>query len=101
MNKYLRTIRSRVNGAKAEVDVYDVIVAFGVTCPALQHAVKKVLCAGVRGNKTTTDDLNEAIISLQEALKFVEAEEPNVTPAPTPEPVPVPRRLGRPPKSRV
>lgn len=49
------------------VDVYDVLKAFGVTCPALQHAAKKVLCAGLRGHKDTSKDIREAIEALERA----------------------------------
>lgn len=49
------------------VDVYDVLKAFGVTCPALQHAAKKVLCAGLRGHKDTAKDIREAIEALERA----------------------------------
>jgi hypothetical protein len=42
------------------VDVYAVIEAFGVTCPARAHAIKKLLCPGVRGAKDVSQDLKEA-----------------------------------------
>lgn len=35
-------------GAKT-IDIYRVLVMFGVTDPCLQHAAKKILCAGQRG----------------------------------------------------
>ena len=46
------------------VDVYRVLTLFGVTDPCLQHAAKKVLCAGARGAKGTAKDVQEAIDSL-------------------------------------
>ena len=55
-----------------KVDVYDVLLAFGVTCPARQHAIKKLLAAGVRGNKETAQDLEEArqsVVRAQELLQ--------------------------------
>jgi len=42
------------------MDVYDVLVAFEVHCPARQHAIKKLLCAGLLGKGSTAQDLMEA-----------------------------------------
>lgn len=50
------------------VDVYRVLDLFDVTHPAVQHAAKKVLCAGQRGAKDWEKDIQEAIDSLQRAL---------------------------------
>jgi hypothetical protein len=47
------------------IDVYRVLSLFDVTDPCIQHAVKKLLCLGSRGQKDTTKDLNEAITSLE------------------------------------
>ena len=46
------------------VDVYRVLKLFHVTDPCLQHAVKKILCAGARGMKEVDKDINEAVASL-------------------------------------
>ena len=51
------------------IDVYRVLVLFGVTDPCLQHAVKKLLCAGQRGAKGQKQDVQEAITSL---LRYLE-----------------------------
>lgn len=51
------------------VDVYRVLVLFGVTNPCLQHAIKKLLCAGNRGVKDELKDVQEAIASL---LRYLE-----------------------------
>ncbi len=51
------------------VDVYRVLVLFGVTNPCLQHAIKKLLCAGQRGVKDELKDVQEAIASL---LRYLE-----------------------------
>lgn len=51
-NKYMREIAPGV-----WVDVYDVLYAFGVTDPCLQHLIKKALATGVRGHKSTREDL--------------------------------------------
>lgn len=52
------------------IDVYDVLSAFKVDNPAVQHAVKKLLAAGVRGQKTKLEDLEEAILSVQKAIRI-------------------------------
>ena len=51
------------------VDVYRVLILFGVTDPCLQHAIKKLLCAGNR-----TQDVQEAISSL---LRYLEMQTEN------------------------
>ena len=58
MSKYDRVITDKY-GNQATVDVYDVLKAFEVTCPALQHLTKKSLCAGIRGHKTLAVDLQD------------------------------------------
>lgn len=63
-NPYKKTIKG------VEVDVYDVLVAFNVTCPATQHAIKKLLCAGKRGAKGTHQDLEEAIQAIKRAQEI-------------------------------
>jgi hypothetical protein len=52
------------------VDVYRVLILFGVTDPCLQHAVKKLLCAGNRGVKDELKDVQEAIASLMRYLEI-------------------------------
>ena len=59
-----------INGVKA--DVYDVLKAFGVTNPALQHAIKKMLKPGQRHAKSFRQDIEEAIVSLRRALELGE-----------------------------
>ena len=71
-NKYDRTIKDR-QGNVAVVDVYDVLKAFNVTNPADQHAIKKMLCMGLRGHKDHKDaaqDRQEAIQSLQRGAQL-------------------------------
>lgn len=57
-NKYLHEIKSGVF-----VDVYDVLMAWNVTNPALQHLIKKALQAGERGHKSREQDLQDIIDS--------------------------------------
>jgi len=46
------------------VDIYRVLQLFEVSDPCLQHAVKKILCAGGRGAKDAPKDIDEAIVAL-------------------------------------
>ena len=69
------------------IDVYRVIELFGVKRAPVQHALKKVLCAGDRGGKDYARDIKEAIDSLQRELDML-AEESKVEEF-TAEPVPV------------
>lgn len=62
-----------VDGLKF-VDVYRVLSLFGVTDPCLQHACKKILCAGHRGAKGIHQDVQEAIDTL-ERWKDMQAED--------------------------
>jgi hypothetical protein len=79
MSKYTReitqTLADEDQGFTISVDVYDVLRAFNVTDPAIQHAVKKLLCTGIRGHKDTKQDLEEAIQSIERALDVVKVEE--------------------------
>jgi len=68
-NKYQRTIAVR-NREPVVVDVYDVLEAFKVTCPALQHLIKKALCAGLRGHKDTAEDLRDIEASAKRAIQL-------------------------------
>ena len=52
------------------IDVYRVLTLFGVIDPCIQHAVKKLLCAGDRGAKDYTKDVKEAIVSLTRCLEM-------------------------------
>jgi hypothetical protein len=53
------------------IDVYDVLKAFDVTCPAMQHAIKKCLMAGKRGAKDAVQDMNEAIQSIERSKELL------------------------------
>lgn len=57
-NKYLHEIKPGVF-----VDVYDVLMAWNVTNPALQHLIKKALQPGDRGHKSREHDLQDIIDS--------------------------------------
>lgn len=67
--KYLRLIHpANGDGRPIYVDVYSVLVAFGVTCPATAHAVKKLLAAGQRGKGDKKADLVGAIAAINRAI---------------------------------
>lgn len=63
-NKYLRECKG------VKIDVYDVIKAFSVTCPALQHLIKKALCTGLRGHKSQEQDLQDILDSARRAVEL-------------------------------
>lgn len=67
-SKYHRAIRGITPNTGATVDVYAVLVAFDVRCPARQHAIKKLLCAGIRGKGDAVQDLTEARDALDRAI---------------------------------
>lgn len=79
-NKYLRIIRSAINGqGSVEIDIYAVLEAYAVTCPARQHAIKKLLCAGIRGKGDSTQDLTEAKESVERAIQMEVARQQGAT----------------------
>jgi len=94
VSKYQREFIS-MDGKVFLADVYRVLRAFGVTCPAVQHAVKKLLMPGQRGAKDKLQDLEEALLSVSEAIAMARAGLPEggtltgeteVEPEPKPEP---------------
>lgn len=66
-SKYSRHIIG-LDGTKTTVDVYRVLDAFKTESAAIDHAVKKLLCAGIRHQKDRKQDLEEAIKSIQAEL---------------------------------
>ena len=64
MSKY------KVKCKSEEIDVYDVINAYNISCPGSQHALKKILKPGQRGFKNFEEDIKEAIISLERAIEI-------------------------------
>ena len=52
------------------VDVYRVLDLFGVSNPCVQHAIKKLLCKGIRGVKDERRDVEEAVSSLVRYLEM-------------------------------
>ena len=69
----------KVPPGATHIDVYRVLKSFEVHDPCVQHAVKKLLVAGGRGQKPEETDIDEAIASLQRYKEMV-AEEREVRP---------------------
>jgi hypothetical protein len=70
-SKYVRTILPRVgNGPGVEADVYNVLDAYAVPCPAQAHAAKKLLCAGLRGKADRLRDLEECLDAVRRAVEL-------------------------------
>lgn len=69
-SKYLRAVTCDINGF---IDVYAVLDAFNVTCPARQHAIKKLLCSGIRGKGDVLQDLREAGDAITRAIQMQES----------------------------
>lgn len=68
-NKYDRVIKGKYGTGKCTVDVYSVLRAFsGEYSPELDHAIKKLLCSGIRGAKGREQDLKEAVDSIKQAI---------------------------------
>jgi len=99
MNRYEKTFHL-IGGQKFRADVYDVLKAFEVVCPARSHAIKKLLMPGQRGAKGEMQDLDEALVSVSRAVDMARARlpengtlagEPMTEPEPEPEPKPKPK----------
>lgn len=75
MSKYHKTIKG------VTIDIYDVLRAFEVTSPPIQHAVKKLLMPGNRGHKDQLQDVQEALQSIQREIEYltIEHEQKDVT----------------------
>jgi len=73
-NKYQREIKPGVY-----VDVYDVLKAFEVSCPAMAHAIKKCLAPGQRGVKDAEQDKEEAIMSITRSIMMDAEQRKNVS----------------------
>lgn len=71
-NKYSREIKTGIYA-----DVYDVLKAWGVRNPALQHLIKKALQAGNRGHKDLMEDLQDIVDSAKRAIELEMKDETN------------------------
>lgn len=77
-SKYLREMKCLVDG---KADIYSVIETFQVKYPARQHAIKKILCSGIRGKGDELQDLREARDAIDRAIQMYEALNPVQLPA--------------------
>lgn len=70
-SKYLRKIVGAVN---SHMDVYAVLSTFNVTCPARQHAIKKLLCSGLHsvGCRYVSREKGSILQDLQEARDAID-----------------------------
>lgn len=66
-SKYLREFKCMFGN---RADVYAVLEAFSVVCPARQHAIKKLLCSGIRGKGGSMQDLTEARDAIDRAIQM-------------------------------
>lgn len=57
-----------------KIDIYRFCDLFGITGP-LEHALKKIACAGQRGAKDFYKDLDEAISSINRAIEMRKEDE--------------------------
>ena len=70
-NKYQRKINQRAIDNDYNMDSYDIDAMWPDPNTAVIHARKKLMAIGMRsGGKTRKQDIEEAIWSLQEALKL-------------------------------
>jgi hypothetical protein len=72
VSKYHRIIHGKL------MDVYDVLTAWQVTCPATAHAIKKLMMPGNRGHKGRLQDLREARDSIDRAIALASDKTGNV-----------------------
>ena len=54
-----------------KLDPYRILSVYGVTCPAMQHAIKKLLRAG-NSVKDLEQDIKEVIDTLKRKLEMIE-----------------------------
>ena len=54
------------------IDVYAVLKAFDVTCPAMSHGIKKGLLPGERGAKDSKKDKLEMISTIKRSIEMSE-----------------------------
>lgn len=70
-SKYLRVVRDVLDPSKSvRIDIYELLRAFDVTCPAIAHAVKKLLMPGQRGKGSKRADLVGALAAVNRAVQL-------------------------------
>jgi hypothetical protein len=69
--KYLRVVHDVLDPSKTvSIDIYELLRAFNVTCPAIAHAVKKLLMLGQRGKGSKRVDLVGALAAVNRAVQL-------------------------------
>ncbi len=69
---YDRKIIGKYGSGVCTVDIYRVLDAYQTGSPAIDHAIKKLLCAGKRGYKDKRKDYMEAIQSISQELSLID-----------------------------
>lgn len=67
-SKYLRKVIGMIDD---QIDVYAVLKTFNVISPARQHAIKKLLCSGLRGKGDELSDLREARDAIDRDIQMI------------------------------
>lgn len=62
------------------IDVYRIIQLYEIHDPCLQHALKKILCAGDRGHKSLREDIQNIIDTMNRKLEIMDEDELNPEP---------------------
>ena len=57
------------------IDIYRVLELWGISDHAVGHAIKKLMCSGMRGAKDQKQDIAEAIDSLVRKLEMMSEDE--------------------------
>ena len=73
-HKYKKLITNE-KGEAIVVDVYDILKAFAVTCPAMQHLIKKALNLGIRGHKGREQDAKDILSAALRGVDLNKGEE--------------------------
>jgi hypothetical protein len=68
--KYIHVVNDCITGQMFNADVYSVLEAFAVTCPARAHAIKKLLCCGTRGKGDALADLVGTQAAMSRAIEL-------------------------------
>lgn len=80
-SKYLREVPTAIVEQRDDgslvvlIDVYAPMDAFDVRCQARAHAIKKLMCSGIRGKADTLQDLREARDAVDRAIQMQIARE--------------------------
>ena len=66
--------RRQIVGALPDgtMDIETVLLTFGITCPVRHRAIRRLLCAGLRGKGDELQDLREARDAVDRAIQIVE-----------------------------